>query len=61
MIVTAQYTLPEKHADDMRQAINDGDHSWVLETLSFARLERAVEDGQIVGTGAIAPRPRPPQ
>jgi len=43
MRVAAYFTLPDKHADDMRQAIADGDHSGILETLHFADLVRAVE------------------
>ena len=60
MIVTVRYSLSDGYADDTRQAITDGDHSWILELLNDANLEQVVEGGHIVGTGAIAPRPEPP-
>lgn len=43
MRVTASFWLPSEHAADMRQAIADGDHSWILEILHFATLARASE------------------
>lgn len=43
MRVTASFYVPPKHDADMRQAIADGDHSWILETLHFAELLEAKE------------------
>lgn len=38
MRVTASFYVPQKHEDAMRRAIEDGDFSWVRETLDYADL-----------------------